>query len=104
MARRGATSRRPRKVAHGVCWSVVLLASMPPVRMQRGRARAIGCGLRIEIEFADYSTKSQPRVTFDGDLGAWPWKSETVLDCKSKLVERLSCLNASIPSFPGERQ
>jgi hypothetical protein len=33
------------------------------------------------------------RVTLDGDLRPRPWKSETVLDCKSKLVEGLSCLS-----------
>jgi hypothetical protein len=77
---------------------------MPPVRLQCGRARAIRCGLRIEIEFADYPTKCQPRVTFDGDFGAWSWKSEAVLDGQAKLVENLSCLNTSIPGFPSERQ
>jgi hypothetical protein len=77
---------------------------MPPVRMQGREAGALGRGLRIEIEFTNQAGKCQPRVTLDGNLRPWSWKSETVLDCKSKLIEGLSCLSTSIPSFPGERQ
>jgi len=55
-----------------------------PIRWQCGWALAVGCGLRIEIEFTNQAGKCQPRVTLDGNL-RWSWKSETVLD--SSLAE-----------------